>query len=299
MNKFRIITIMFAVLFSSLTGIIFSQPAPYTRTEDLIYGRKDGMALTMDLFKPENPNGIGVLVMVSGGWISAHDLISANWLERIKHLTNHHETVFAVVHSSAVRYRIDDIKKDIDRAVRFIRFNAKKWGVDPDRLAIVGESSGGHLSLLQGATGSNGDPQAKDSVEQMSSKIQAVACFFPPADLLDLTPLGDHPLPETGDKHFIRVFSANVDDMETIKKIAVDYSPIRLVTAEMPPTFIITGDSDKLVPYQQSVLFMKRLEELGVPHKLDIRAGFGHGWLEIPADYELIVDWFENNLMKK
>ena len=299
MNKFRITTIMFALLFLSFTGIIFPQQAPYTRTWDLIYGRKDGMALTMDLFQPENPNGIGVLVMVSGGWISSHDLISANWLERIQHLINHHETVFAVVHGSAVRYRIDDIKKDIDRAVRFVRFNAKKWGVDPDRLAIVGESSGGHLSLLQGATGSNGDPQAKDSVEQMSSKLQAVACFFPPSDLLDLTPLGGHPLPEIGDKHFIRVFSANVDDMETIKKIATDYSPIRLVTAEMPPTFIITGNSDKLVPYRQSVLFMKRLEVLGVPHKLDIRPGFGHGWPEIPADYELIVDWFEKNLMKK
>jgi acetyl esterase/lipase len=299
MKKSRITPIMFLILFISITGIVRPQHVPFSRTEDIIYGRKDGMALTMDLFKPENPNGIGVLAMISGGWLSSHDHISAKWLDRIKHLTDHHETVFAVVHSSAVKYKIPDIKKDIDRAVRFIRFNAGKWNVDAERLGIVGESSGGHLSLLQASTGSEGDPQAVDSVERVSSKLQAAACFFPPADLIDLSPLGAHPLPDSGDKYYVKVLTSNINDPDEIKRIAGEYSPLLLVTAAMPPTLIITGDSDKLVPYQQSVSFMKRLEELGVPHRLDIRKGNGHGWPEIPADYEIVAEWFEKYMGKK
>ena len=73
----------------------------------------------------------------------------------------------------------------MNRAVRFIRYHAKDYTIDPDRIGITGGSAGGHLSLMQGTAGDAGDPKAKDPVDRTSSRVQAVACFFPPTDFLN------------------------------------------------------------------------------------------------------------------
>src|SRR5438105_12545854 len=99
-------------------------PAP-TRIEDVIYGRKPGVALTMDVFKPAKPNGIGVLYMVSGGWFSSHAAINSAW---VKPFTDRGETVFAIVHGSQPKYTIPEILEDIQRAVRYVRYHAKDYG---------------------------------------------------------------------------------------------------------------------------------------------------------------------------
>src|SRR5262249_26205854 len=94
-------------------------------------------------------------------------------------------TVFAVCHGSMPRYTIPEIIQDMHRAVRFIRHTAKEHGIDPDRLGIAGGSAGGHLSLMIGTAGDAGDAKATARVEQQSSRVQAVACFFPPTDFLN------------------------------------------------------------------------------------------------------------------
>src|SRR5262249_30676352 len=117
------------------------QPAP-TRVEDVIYGRKFGTALTLDVFKPARPNGIGALWMVSGGWVSSHDSINAAFA---KPFTDRGQTVFAIVHGSQPKFKVSEILLDIHRATRFVRYHAREYGVDPDRLGICGGSAGGHL----------------------------------------------------------------------------------------------------------------------------------------------------------
>ena len=89
-------------------------------------------------------------------------------------------TVFAVVHGSQPRFTIPEILKDMNRAVRFIRYHAKDYHIDPDRIGMTGASAGGHLSLMQGTAGDTGDKLAKDPIDQTSSRVQAVGCFFPP-----------------------------------------------------------------------------------------------------------------------
>ena len=69
-------------------------------------------------------------------------------------------TVFAVVHGSQPKFTIPEVLDDMHRAVRFIRHNAKKYGIDPDRLGITGGSAGGHLSLMQGTAGKAGNPKS-------------------------------------------------------------------------------------------------------------------------------------------
>src|SRR6516165_8477230 len=155
----------------------------YTRKEDIIYGRKGGVALTMDVFTPkQNANGAGVIFAVSGGWFSAHEAINPSFYDE---LLKRGYTVFAVVHGSQPKYTIPEILQDMHRAVRYIRFHAKDFAIDPDRLGISGGSAGGHLSLMQGTAGDLGNPKASDPVERTSSRVQAIACFFPPTDFLN------------------------------------------------------------------------------------------------------------------
>src|SRR5437762_9004553 len=122
----------------------------FRRIEDVIYSRKFGTALTLDVFQPENPNGFGILFMVSGGFFSSHEAIDRNgyqpYLER-------GYTIFAIVHGSQPKFTIPEIELDIHRAVRFVRHNAVKYKINPDQLGITGGSAGGHLSLTLGTQG--------------------------------------------------------------------------------------------------------------------------------------------------
>ena len=122
--------------------------ASFDRREDVIYGRKFGTALTRDLFTPKkDASGIGVIIVVSGGFVSSHDSISSGF---VKPLTDRGYTVFTVVHGSQPRYTVPEIVQDVNRAVRFIRYHAKDYGIDPEHIGITGASAGGHLSLMLG-----------------------------------------------------------------------------------------------------------------------------------------------------
>ena len=148
------------MIFSLATSLIHLSIAglaadpSFDRQEDVIYGRKFGTALTMDVFTPKkDAKGIGVIIVVSGGFFSSHESISPAF---VKPLTDRGYTVFAVVHGSQPRYTIPEIVQDMNRAVRFIRYHAKDYGIDPDRIGITGASAGGHLSLMLGTAGRQG-----------------------------------------------------------------------------------------------------------------------------------------------
>lgn len=296
MKKLWFIQVLFFILF--IAGSLWAQEINFTRTEDVVYGRKDGMALTMDVFQPEKPNGIGVILLVSGGWNSKHDKIDTEWIERIKKLLSYNETVFAVVHGSMPKYKIPDIQKDIVRAVRFIRFNAGKWNVNPERLGIVGHSSGGHLSLLHASAAPDGDPESKDLIDRMSAKVQAVACFYPPTDFLFFGAKGINALANPKFQKFLPAFVDNANDTTGLIKIAEEVSPIKYVTSSMPPTLIISGTGDQLVPFMQSQIFIDKLNELKIPCRLEVREGKDHGWKGIEEDYKFVAEWFEQYLKK-
>ncbi|HTQ12082.1 MAG TPA: alpha/beta hydrolase [Fimbriimonadaceae bacterium] len=264
---------------------------------DVIYGHKMGVALTMDVFEPAKPNGIGVIWFVSGGWFSSHDDVNPLIA---KPFTDRGMTVFEVVHGSQPKFQIPEILSDVNRAVRFIRVNSATWHVDPNRLGVSGGSAGGHLDLMIGAYGGPGDPNAKDPVDRASSAVEAIACFFPPTDMVNFGSPGREPFREDTYKPFWPAFGfTDKTSKEDMDKLAKDYSPIYGVTAKFPPTFVMHGDADKLVPLQQSQELMDKLQELGVPHKLVVKKGAGHGfWLGMDKDMNQFADWFEKYLGK-
>jgi acetyl esterase/lipase len=280
----------------SLPQFLFAQELPkFIRTEDVIYGRKFGTALTLDVFQPEKPNKCGVIFVVSGGFFSSHDAINARFYAP---LLERGYTVFAVVHGSQPRFHIPEIAQDIHRAVRFIRHNAAKYGIDDNKLGITGASAGGHLSLTMGTQGGPGRSEAKDVIERESSVVQAVACFFPPTDFLNWGKDGEDAVGIGLLKNFKPAFGPRSDKAEDRMVLGKEISPINFVTPNTAPTMIIHGDLDRLVPIQQARVFEERCRKENVPFKLIVKEGKDHGWREMDKDVALCADWFDEHLRK-
>lgn len=265
----------------------------FTRTEDVIYHRKFGTALTLDVFTPKKANGASVLFMVSGGFYSSHEAINPQFY---RPFLNRGYTVFAVVHGSQPRFVIPEITEDIHRAVRFIKHNAARFGIRPDKFGVTGASAGGHLSLTLGTQGKPGKPDARDPIDRLSSEVQAVACFFPPTDFLNYGKPGEDAVGIGILANFKTAFGSRADTAESRQTYGREISPINFVTSRTVPTLIIHGDADKLVPIQQAEIFVKKVQDSGVKAALVVRPGKEHGWPELPNDLEIIADWFDEHL---
>jgi len=234
-----------------------------------------------------------VILMISGGWFSSHDGINAGFCQPF---LDRGYTVFAVVHGSQPKFVVTEIVGDINRAVRFIRHNADKYGVKPDRLGITGASAGGHLSLTMGTAGGPGKPDAKDPIDRESSAVAAVACFFPPTDFLNYGKPGEDAVGVGILKDFKPAFGPRSDTPEGRQELGREISPIYHVTSNLPPCLIIHGDADKLVPIQQAESFVAKAKSLGATAKLIVKPGAQHGWADIGKDMTLFADWFDTYL---
>ncbi len=254
---------------------------------DVVYGHKYGMALTMDVLKPrEGANGAGVLFMVSGGWFSAwappENTVSWN-----SDLLDKGFTVFMVRHGSSPKFVIPEVIEDVRRSVRFIRANAERFGVDPERLGVTGGSAGGHLSLILGTTADPGNPTAPDPIDRVSDRVAAVVAFYPPTDLR----------PWVGtDSEYNKNFPALQFDPDKAK----DCSPLLQVTSDDPPTLLIHGDKDELVPLTHSEQIHRVFEENKVVSRLMIIEGAAHGFSGDDARRasRAKVEWFMKTLLK-
>ncbi|HTN75913.1 MAG TPA: alpha/beta hydrolase [Pirellulaceae bacterium] len=280
----------------------------FTREQDIVYGRKHGMALTMDVIAPTGkPNGAAVIWIISGGWTSNHDVIHPEFVEE---LPKRGYTVFAVVHGSQPKFTIPEAVDDLRRSVRFIRANAERFKIDPNRIGVTGASAGGHLSLMLGTTSDEGNSKAGDPVDRQSCRVQAVGCFFPPTDFLNYGKPGETAL-GTGILAWLKPpFDFNELDKNTKKyeriadekrrlEIGKQISPVNAVTKDDAPTLIIHGDADKLVPIQQAELFMEQCKAAGVEHQLVVKPGAAHGWPSMLGDIRTLADWFDKQLAAK
>ncbi len=288
--KNRLLPIVLLLL-ASLAGA-----ADFKRTEDVVYGRKFGTALTLDVIQPNAPNGAGIIFMVSGGFFSSHEAINPAYY---KPLLEHGYTVFAVVHGSQPRFIIPEIIEDVQRASRFIHLNAAKWGVDPDKLGVTGGSAGGHLSLTLGTRGGPGRAGAKDPVDRASSAVAAVACFFPPTDFANWGAPGDDGVGVGTLAQFKPAFGPRSDTAEGRQKLSREISPIHFVHSNLPPILITHGDADKLVPIYQAQIFEQRVKEVGGKIQINVKPGQDHGWAGMDKDMEVFALWFDQHLLGK
>ena len=245
-----------------------SARADVTITPDVVYGHKLGLAMTCDVFTPtENANGAAVLFMVSGGWYS-------NWTapeqtqSLFRPLTDKGFTVFAVRHGSSPKFSIAEAVSDVRHSVRFIRMNAEKFKIDPNRIGVFGMSAGGHLSLMLGTASDDGNPNAQDPVDRISDRVNAVVAYVAPTDLRIMANDAADRLPAYGR------FPALDIDMKT----AEPDSPLLHVTADDAPTLLLAGDKDDLVPILHSRNIQAAFEKAGVVSQLTEFRGAGHGF---------------------
>ncbi len=287
-----------AVALALFAGLGHARAQENARLRDVVYGHKFGMALTLDVLKPAKPNGAGVLFMVSGGFTSDMAAADSGFFRPgvLKSILDRGYTLFLVCHGSQPKFTVGEIVTDVHRSVRFIRVHARDYGVDPDRLGITGISSGGFLALTIGTKGTPGDPNARDAVDRASSQVRAVACFCPATDLVDYGKTGRSILEYEPAKFAWHVFGLEGKAREEQVKALRELSPLASVSKQTPPTMIVHGDADPLVPYEQSERFMAKLADYGVPHQLVTRKGAGHVWLSMAQDATLLADWFDKYL---
>lgn len=273
-------------------GWWFFHPA-FSVTPNVVYTQRHGHELTLDVVRPEKPNGAGVLVMVSGRWKSEPKKFQP-WMA--SSFLRQGLTLFAVSHLSQPEATIQEIVEDVNHAARFVRHHAKEYGVDPNRIGVFGGSSGGHLSLMLATCGGPGDPNAADPVDRESSAVQAATVFYPVTDLLNLGPSTENLHDGGPPKSFRKSFGPKAADLNEWKIIGRDVSPIYHVTKALPPIFITHGGADTLVPLDQSTRFQQKAAELGREVALTVRAGEKHGWPTMVWDAHLFAQWLAERL---
>lgn len=277
-------------LILTLAVVVTSQTAraDVTITPDVVYGHKLGLAMTCDVFTPtKNANGAAVLFMVSGGWYS-------NWMPPeqsqsiFKPLTDKGFTVFAVRHGSSPKFGIAEAVSDVRRSVRFIRMNAERFRIDPNRIGVYGMSAGGHLSLMLGTASDEGDPNAKDPADKVSDRVNAVVAYVAPTDLRIMAKDAPNRLPA-----YARFPALDID-----AKTAEPDSPLLHVTSDDAPTLLLAGDKDDLVPVEHSRNIQAAFEKANVKSQLIEFKGAGHGFQgeDAKKSTEEMVAWFVTHL---
>lgn len=299
------------LLLVSLSGLAVTaqDSIKYEKTE-LIYGRKDGMALTMLMHAPkQQANGKAIIYVLSGNWVSSERMLDAFPKASALYIEAGY-TVFGVMVGCQPRYAIPDEIIDLKRAVRFVRYHAKKYGIDPDHIGITGSSSGGHLSLMIATADDVADARSFDPVDKMSARVQAAAVFYPPTDFLNYGKPNSFSQVSQAGLALMGVAGAfdfkvwndttrtyvSVTSMEKKMQIAKEISPINFVTPDDPPVFIIYGNKDIVVPMQQSESIIAKFKEAKVPCDFMIKDGGGHGWRNREVEEKNFVTWFDKYL---
>ena len=243
-------------------------PPGVKRVSNLDYSKTPSGTLALDLYLPEAKPArpLPVVVWVHGGgwkngsklncpliWLAAEGFAVASIDVRL-------------LHAAQWPAQIDDPRA----AIRWLRANAALHGLDPERIAVAGGSSGGHVAALVGTTSAPGD-------ETTSSRVQAVIDFYGPADLLTMP--ANTPSPERSDAELAksngaRLLGGIVRDRPALAKQA---SALYQVSADDPPFLILHGEQDAQVPLDQSQRLHAKLRQAGVSSELHVLPGAGHG----------------------
>lgn len=290
-----------------LVGIGAPASAQARVEKNVVYGMYSGAAMLLDIHYPAKSNGVGIIFISGSGWnaplgYSAPQLKESQQVDMyVPSILQAGYTVFALTHRATPTFRYPAQLEDVQRAVRFIRQNAAKYGIDAARIGGMGGSSGAHLVSLLATMDGGGDPADPDPVNRQSAKLQCGVARAAPSDLTQMTGSLGAPL-------VALLLGASIS--EVTPKTAIEYksaaaaSPITYVSPDDPPLLLMHGDADRTVPFHQSELMEAALKKVNVPVKLIRIEGADHGpdfpGAKNPPDYKgEMVKWFDIYLLKK
>ncbi|MBA3484829.1 MAG: alpha/beta hydrolase [Pirellulales bacterium] len=256
-----------AFLTGKLKLIDLNIPVPETVSVEkgIEYGKGGDVALKLDLYSPKHHDmpSAAVLFIHGGAWKSGS-----------REVYHYYRTKFAErgYVAATASYRLSDVApfpaavEDVKCAVRWLRAHSKRLGIDPDKIGVAGGSAGGHLSMMIGYAPDTPTLEGNGGHPDVSSRVQAVVNLYGPTDLTtDIATSNGAVSKFLGGKKF--------DEDPQQYKFA---SPITHVTKDDPPTLILHGSIDSVVPIDQADLLAAKLKETGVLFEYDRIKGWPH-----------------------
>ncbi len=254
---------------------------------DVEYGRAGGERLLLDAWVPPGPGPHPAVILVHGGGWTTGDK-SGNG--RGAFMVPLHAPLqragfawFSINYRLAPKHRFPACVEDVETAIRWVKAHAAEFRVDPRRLALSGESAGGHLVALAAVRA------------DAATRVAAVIPFYAPLDLGAMT------VPGTALRApFAALFGRTETDAATLAVLR-EASPLTHAKAGLPPFLLVHGDADDRVPLAQSQAFHARLRALGVSSELQVVPGGVHGmvsWNKVAPDYaDRVVAWLRRTLV--
>jgi len=265
--------------------------------EGIEYANPDEQHLKLNIARPaevKDGQRLPAIVCIHGGGFRAGD--RKGWDASCKKLAERGYVAITVSYRLAPKYQFPAAVYDVKAAVQWLRANADKYHVDPDRIGATGDSAGGHLALFLGVTGGlkQFDPQpATATAAAPSSAVQCVVSYYGPSD-------------------FTQSYGKSVDaaevlpmwlggDIEHERRRHILASPLYWITPAAAPTLLLHGTDDKYVAHEQAVWMRDRLKAAEVETELITFDGAGHGFKG--ADKEraerAMFEFFDRHLIKK
>jgi acetyl esterase/lipase len=268
----------------------FAEEKAYIVEKDIIFGRGDEVELKLDLARPAKMKGrVPALIFIHGGW----------WRmgSRQNYTLDLRQAVERGYLAVTVDYRLTSVREngkvkhpfpaqihDVKCAVRWLRANARKYKINPDRIGVVGFSAGGHLALLLGLTDSSDGLEGECANMKYSSRVQAVASLAGPSELISFAGHAKYTL-----------FNLLGGSLEEVPDQYRRANPFTYVSKDDPPVLSIHGDRDTEVPPKQGELLGVKMKEVGVSHTLIVKKDVGH-YVSVDND---VWEFFDEHLKKK
>lgn len=307
MRPLRPFAIVFVSLLCSRTIAAEDNAAPerpklppgFVAEYDVKYVADGDEAQSLDIYFPEKRAGepLPLLVWIHGGGWQGGSKARPPYLNQLPR----GYVVASIEYRFSQKAPFPAQIQDCQAAIRWLRANAEKYGIDPDRVGVGGASAGGHLAALLGTSGGKKAFEAIGGNEEQSDRVQAVCDIFGPTDFWTVISQAEE------DKNVKSALKWNEGDpysrlidgklgQDKAKCEAV--SPVNYVSKDDPPFLILHGDRDNLVPYAQSVELRDLLADAGVEVTLQRLPGAGHGGpaFALPAVGRLAASFFDKHL---
>ncbi|KAA8887064.1 alpha/beta hydrolase [Nocardia colli] len=268
-----------AMVMVLLSGPVASAAPGSRDIPNVTYASVDGRDLKLDLYLPAagaEPAPV-VVYIFGGGWqVGRRDDygVPMPWdlgqASKFEDLTKAGYTVAAVDYRYSTQAPWPAQIYDVKSSVRWLRANAATYGLDPDRIAALGESAGGHLAAMLGTSGDVAGLEGNEGVTGYSSRVQAAVSWFGATDLLTMdqqAPKDGLSLPHDAAASPEGVLLGGCAPSACPDR-ARNASPVSYVTPDDPPTLFQHGTHDHIVPFGQSLELQAALDAAGVPTEL-------------------------------
>jgi acetyl esterase/lipase len=236
--------------------------------QELVYTKAGSSELKLDLMSPTEGEGPfpAVIVIHGGAWRAGNKSdVRPIMPDFVRHGYVAVSPQYRFCPPDTFPAQVHDVKA----AVRWMKANAKKYRIDPDRIGAIGFSAGGHLALMLGVTAPSDGLEGESSSADAGSRVRAVVNYFGPTDL------AANDIPEVS-KPLVKDFLGGT--AEAKPDVAHKASPLSYVSKDDAPVLTFQGTNDPLVPYTQAVKLAQAMSSAGVPGRVELLVGASHGW---------------------